>query len=388
MISGNDTASHNDVELLERVALSFIEKLNVKIAFEIVENFGSLHSFFALSAKEVSDMFPGNINLLDLILQRDDALKIAEVELQFIRKFNIKVINVLDQDKYPIRLFNCPDAPLNLFILGNTNLNAEHMISVVGTRNASPYGISMTNKLLEDLQSKVGDVTVISGLAYGIDKCAHEAALRLGMPTVAVVAHGLGMIYPASHRQLATTITQKGGAIISEYPHFVSPYRGHFLERNRIIAGLSDAVLVAESKKKGGALNTAAHARSYDREVLALPGRATDINSEGCNNMINAGLALSVTTAEQIANAACWKLKTDKLKSQNKSSNTDELSIFDTYDGNIKIIYDFLKCQLNPVTLDYIVIHTGLSAKEALTALGELDLDGLLTRYAGARFSL
>ncbi|MCM1004817.1 MAG: DNA-processing protein DprA [Prevotella sp.] len=371
----------SDTDLKERIALSFMKCMTAELASKIVETFDSLHDFFELKKADLTGL-PLTAGIRELLESRHNALTAAEAELAFVKRHNIKILSCIDEEAYPTRLYNSPGAPVNLFVLGNANLDERRILAVVGTRKATAYGLTYTSKIIEELHDIVGNTTIVSGLAYGIDKAAHEAALRLNMPTVAVVAHGLGMIYPAMHRMLATEILKAGGAIISEYPHETKPFRGRFLERNRIVAGMSDAVFVAESPVKGGALNTAAHARQFSREVFALPGRVTDKVSEGCNKLISRQLALLATSGKDIAYALGW----DLIKEQDK--NEQQPSLFDSYTGSIKAVYDFLKTKLEPCTLDNIVASTSLSAKEAMAALGEIDLDGLLIRHPGTRFSL
>lgn len=291
-------------KLLKQVAFSLIKGMNATIARHVVEAIGNIHEFFAWETKEVLRVLDGNDVFCKMLADRKRALAAAYEELKFIEKHNIRVISIVDEDLYPKRLAQCHDAPVNLYILGSADLDAERILSIVGTRRATAYGVRYCSEIVEDLSKTTGEVTIVSGLAYGIDSIAHEAALKCGMPTIAVLAHGLGMIYPASHRDLASRILKAGGALVSEYIHDIKPFKGRFLERNRIVAGMSDATFIAESPIKGGAMNTAAHARGYDREVLALPGRVGDMMSEGCNKLISKQVALLAVGAKDIAEAA------------------------------------------------------------------------------------
>lgn len=369
--------------VLKRVAFSLIKGMNASVARHIIDAVGNIHEFFAWETKDVLRVLDGNDAFCKMLADRKRALATAADELKFIEKHNIKVVSIVDEDLYPKRLAQCHDAPVNLYILGNADFDAKRMLSIVGTRRATPYGVRHCSEFVQDLSEIVGEVTIVSGLAYGIDCVAHEAALRIGMPTIAVLAHGLGMIYPASHRDLASNIIKSGGALVSEYLHDVKPFKGRFLERNRIVAGLSDATFIAESPIKGGAMNTATHARGYDREVLALPGRIGDTMSEGCNKLISRQIALLAGSAKEIAEAACWELKTtDNAKSESQPS------IFDNYSGDVKVVFDFLKTQSDPVSIDNIVCHTRIAVRNVMSAIGELDFDGILLRHPGAKFSL
>ena len=178
---------------------------------------------------------------------------------------------------------------------------------MVGTRNVTQYGKEICNKFVSELSVNQQDTTIVSGLAYGVDGCAHKAALAEKLPTIAVVAHGLDTIYPAQHKSLAQKIIESGGAIITEYPAKTKPEAGNFVQRNRIIAGLCDATIIVESAAKGGALLTASAANNYNRDVFAFPGRVDDDFSAGCNNLIKTNQAAMVTSAADIENFMGWK---------------------------------------------------------------------------------
>lgn len=368
----------------ECLALALIKGMNAQVTRKILEILGDIHEFFKIDLHTVSQMVEVNDSFLHVLNGREAALARAAEELRFAERHNIHVLSLADDKTYPSRLSQCQDAPICLFVLGDADLDSERLLAVVGTRRCSAYGQTYTAKIIEEIKECSGDATIVSGLAYGIDKAAHDTALRLDMPTVAVLAHGLGMVYPAQHKGLAKEILCKGGALVSEYLHDVRPYRGNFLERNRIIAGLCDAVFVAESPLRGGALNTAAHARGYDREVLALPGRASDESSAGCNKLISRQLALLATSGKEVAEAAGWEIISRRRTAPDKSQH----SIFDIYTGCTKSVYEYLKSQTAPVTVDNIVSHTGISTRDVMSAIGELDLDGLVTRHPGARLSL
>ena len=199
-----------------------------------------------------------------------EALSRAEKELAFVEKHRISTYWCQDEG-YPFRLRQCPDRPLLLFGKGNMRVNEGKMVSVVGTRNATDRGKELTRQLVLDLAKRVPNLTVISGLAYGIDVAAHRAAIEAGIPTIAVPGHGLDRIYPALHRNVAVAMLEHGG-LLTEYVSGTRPDPWHFVARDRIIAGLADAVVVVESKAKGGALITAQMALDYDRDVFACPG--------------------------------------------------------------------------------------------------------------------
>ena len=222
-----------------------------------------------------------------------ESLAFAEKELAFVEKHGIGLYYYKDAN-YPYRLAQCVDAPLLMYAKGNVNVDTKHVVSVVGTRIPSERGKDWCRRLVLDLAAKVPDLTIISGLAYGIDVVAHKAALEAGVPTVIIPAHGLDRIYPAVHRQVAVQALDKGG-ILTEYACGTEPERFNFVARNRIVAGLADALVVVESKKKGGSLITAEMAIDYGRDVFALPGRLDDVCSAGVFGGLTSGITEETT---------------------------------------------------------------------------------------------
>ena len=312
---------------------------------------------------------------------RYQALQRAGEELLFIRRHNIRILWITEAE-YPLRLEQISGPPPLLYMLGTCDLNAGHPVSMVGTRRMTPYGAEMTRRLTADLAASFPDLLVVSGLAFGVDAVAHTTALEAGVRTVAVVAHGLDMIYPAQHRDLAKRIIKAGGAIISQYPSGTRPFRNNFLERNRIVAGMSDAIVVTESDLKGGAMSTARHAFEADRAVLAVPGRTTDQISAGCNNLIRMQRATICTSAEDIMNDACWEAPAKD------SDATPQRSLFPELGEEAALICDSLRNSSDPLQLDAIVHATGLPINVVMSQLGELEFDGVVLRHPGNRYSL
>ena len=234
-----------------------------------------------------------------------EALAFAEKELAFVEKHGIGLYYYKDAN-YPYRLAQCVDAPLLMYAKGNVNVDTKHVLSIVGTRMPSERGKDWCRRLVLDLAAKVPDLTIVSGLAYGIDVVAHKAALEAGIPTVIIPAHGLDRIYPSVHRQVAIQSLDKGG-VLTEYACGTEPERFNFVARNRIVAGLADAVVVVESKKKGGSLITADMAIDYGRDVFALPGRSDDECSAGCNDLIKRNRAQLIENADDLIAAMQWE---------------------------------------------------------------------------------
>lgn len=234
-----------------------------------------------------------------------DAIEQAKRELEFISKHNIQTFYYKDAD-YPYRLAHCVDAPLLLYTKGNININPKHAVSIVGTRMPSERGKDWCRQLVLELAQQIPDITIVSGLAYGIDVAAHKAAIEAGLPTVIIPAHGLDRIYPATHRNVAIQALKQGG-ILTEYPSGTEPERFNFVARNRIIAGMADAVVVVESKQRGGSLITADMAIDYGRDVFAMPGRVDDTCSQGCNNLIKQNKAQLIDQATDLIKAMQWQ---------------------------------------------------------------------------------
>lgn len=237
----------------------------------------------------------------------------AEEELQFIEKENILAHFYLNED-YPQRLLHCDDGPIILYSKGNMDWNAEKMISIVGTRMATVKGKAICEKLIADLKDH--NPTIVSGLAYGVDICAHKAALKNGLPTIGIMASGLNEIYPKPHFKYAQKMQENGG-IASDYISHTKLIPANFAERNRIVAGLSDATIVIESSAKGGSLITADLANGYNRDVFAVPGRIDDSQSEGCNKLIKTNKAALIESAKDLEYILGWQLKTEKETKKN-----------------------------------------------------------------------
>lgn len=325
----------------------------------------------------------------------------AEQEVNFCTEHNIQVL-LYGTPNYPERLTECPDAPTILYYRGAADLNARHIVAVVGTRNATEYGKLMCARLMEDLAALLPDTLIVSGLAYGIDINAHRGAMRHGMPTVAVLAHGLDHIYPASHRNDAKQLLTTGGGLLTEFHIKTRPLPAQFLQRNRIVAGMSDAVIVVESGSHGGSLATARIALSYNRQVFAVPGRVTDEQSVGCNNLIADLKASILNDAESLVRDMGWWEDTTAYRAVPR-----QLSLFDDEDppapsalrGAKRRAHDAWAA-LSPdeqqlgtalegsdgMTAEQLTAATGLTLEAVNTALFELDMEGLVKVLPGGLY--
>ncbi len=362
------------------MALSFVPGTDATFVRHMEEAGVTTEEFFSSSQQELSmRLGVKNPQILDKMI-RDEALFKAKRESEFMERHGIVSFSITDED-YPQRLSDIDRAPMTLYRLGEADLDAEKMFSIVGTRHATSYGSRYVASLVEDLAPYFPGLVIVSGLALGIDSAAHEAALKAGLPTVAVVAHGLNTIYPAVNRDLARRIIAAGGAIVSEYPSGVTPYRSRFLERNRIVATMTDAVLVAESAEKGGAMSTAAVASSYGRELLALPGRVGDEMSAGCNRLIRSQKALMAGSAVEMMSMLGWQPKAVRTAPKQRD-------LFPELTGKEKSIYDALRFSQEPLPVDALRERTGIPIHELMASLGEMEFEGIIDRLPGNRFTL
>lgn len=279
-----------DNQLMQKIALSIIPGIGGVLARNLVAYVGSVEGVFNEPLKSLQKI-PG-IGEVNAHRVKDKTLFVqAEKEIRFIEKNGIQPWFYTDKE-YPRRLKNCPDAPILFYSKGNMNLNTAHVLSIVGTRNATNYGKQVCEELIQKIAERNYNVLIVSGLAYGIDIQAHKSAIKFGLPTVGVVAHGLDKLYPSLHTETARKMTENGG-LVTDFQSGTKIDPSNFIRRNRIVAGLADATVVVESAEKGGALITAEIASSYNRDVFAFPGRAGDVYSKGCNQLIrNSGANL------------------------------------------------------------------------------------------------
>lgn len=369
-----------DNQLTYRIALSMIKHGGAPLVHALDDAGITPEDFFGMDMDQLcSSLHLHRANGYEK-MEREEALFRARKEEALIERHNIGVMSMLDAS-YPVRLREAPDAPSLLYRLGTADLDSRHVVSIVGTRRPTAYGVDFCNKLVADLAVYFPDLLVVSGLAFGIDAVAHTAALQNNVSTVGVVAHGLDMIYPAAHRDLARTILQKGGSIVTEYPFGEKPFRQRFLERNRIVAALSDVIVVVESDLKGGAMSTANLAFSYCREVMALPGRISDKLSSGCNHLIRKEKAHLITCAADLIELTGWQPLDLNVEASRRN-------LFPELDGDARQIYETLRFAADPLTADRIHMLTLIPMPRLMTELGEMEFDGIVIRHPGNRYSV
>jgi DNA processing protein len=366
-------------ELKYYIALSLIPGVGSILAKRLIAYCGNAQAVFAFTHGALQKI-PGIGSVLasEIATHRPQALKQAEQELLFIERNKIKAYCYSDND-YPERLRHCEDSPVVLFAKGNIDFNRTKFLSVVGTRQATPYGQMNCEKIIAQLAERGHNPVIVSGLAYGIDICAHRAALQNKLDTVAVMATGLDKIYPSSHTATARQIIDHG-AWASDFVSNTPLDRKNFLKRNRIIAGLSDATLIIESRVKGGALVTADIAMSYNRDVLAVPGRVGDLASEGCNALIKQNKAALAETAADLEYALGWEQPTGNAPAK-------QMTLFNDLIDEEKLIFTLLKEQ-NTVGMDMISYHTNIPIGRLSALLLQMEFKGVVKNLPGKQYTL
>jgi DNA processing protein len=295
-----------DESLKYKIALSLVPYIGDVRARILIAHCGSVEAVFR-EKKTLLSKIPG-VGVHANELFDKNILERAEKEIRFIERNGIKALFYTDKE-YPKRLLHCEDSPILLYYKGTANLNTEKVISIVGTREATDYGKQLCEKLVAELA--VHNPLIVSGLAYGIDTCAHKAAMDNGLATVCGLGHGLDKIYPALNRNIAESMLEKGGWL-TDFPTGTRPDRENFPRRNRIVAGMADATIVVESKLGGGSLITADIANSYSRDVFAFPGRIGDECSAGCNAIIKQNKAALIQSAADVVYIMGWEQKKKK----------------------------------------------------------------------------
>ncbi len=358
-----------------KIALTLIPNIGDILAKRLVAYCGSVQAVFE-EKKTSLEKIPGIGSILAHEVIDHSIFQQAEEEIKFIKKNNITPLFYLDTN-YPKRLTYCEDSPVMLYYKGNANLNSEKIISVVGTRDATEYGKKICEKLIADLA--VHNVLIVSGLAYGIDICAHKAALDNKLPTVCTLAHGLDRIYPAVHQSIAKKMLDNGGWL-TDFTSNTVPDKENFPRRNRIVAGISDATIVIESKKSGGSLITADIANSYNRDVFAFPGRIDDVCSEGCNNLIKQNKAALIQSAADLVYILGWEqTKNSKAPQQKK--------LFLELSNDEELLVNMLK-EKESVTIDDLCFASKLPMSKVSALLLTLEFSGIVKSFPGKAYRL
>ncbi len=366
-------------KLKYKIALSLIPKVGHVTAKKLVAYVGDYEGIFKESEKNLLKIPDIGKTLANNIIN-SNVLPLAEKEIEFIEKNKIRVIFYLDKD-YPERLKYCNDAPVLLYAIGDIPMNNRKVLSVVGTRNATDEGVIFCEKLITALAERGHDPVIVSGLAYGIDATAHKSALENNLPTVAVLGHGLDIIYPASHKSLSKQIISNG-MLVTDFPSKSKRDKNNFVKRNRIIAGLSDATIVIESGEKGGALVTADIANSYNRDVFAVPGRVTDPYSKGCNQLIKTNKAALLEKVEDIEYLLGWEPESEN------NQKAIQRNLFVNLTDDEKKIIEILKSTTSEPPIDTICVKAQMPTSKVSPLLLELEFKGVLKTLPGKRYKL
>lgn len=362
-------------------ALNRIFGFSPRTGTALVSHLGCAGEVFRLSRTELEGLLGRDSRHIGMI--GCEAVKAARQELKEMEKLGITFCE-WNSESYPPLLKECPDAPLGLYIRSITPpqelWNPSGSIAVVGTRDISPYGKEWCEKTVTAIASCSRKPTIISGLALGTDICAHRTALDNGLPTIGVMATGPEAIYPYRHREFASKLWQTPGcALVTDYPPGTAPLAIHFLRRNRIIAGLADTTILIESKARGGGITTSRLAFSYSRDVYALPGRADDVRSQGCNRLIREKVAEPLISIEDMIDSL-------GLGRKSGASKTSPQEILQQYfgkqcsSGQIEDMGKILDAIRNErgITVEEITLKTGMDYMKASRITGLLEMEGLI----------
>lgn len=361
-------------ELNYQIALTLLKGIGPKKARHLISKLGGIEPLFKESINAISKKAEMNPILLKQ-MNREKALEEAKYHEAFIEKHQVKTLFYSDAI-YPQRLKQCSDAPTLLFQQGNANVNHERIVAIVGTRYATEYGKSVCEEIIEGFVGK--NVLVVSGLAYGIDICVHQLCLKHSIPTFAVLGHGLDRVYPYEHKTIAQRMLQNGG-LLTEYLPGTKPDRENFPMRNRIVAGMSDATIVIESKESGGSLITAELANDYSRDVFAIPGNVGQIHSKGCNLLISKQKAHLITGSKDFLTWMQWD-KEEKPKLIQRSFFTD-------FSEDEQKIITILETE-GEQNIDILAIKAKLPVSKTSVYLFNLEMAGAVKALPGKKFKI
>lgn len=359
-------------DLLHVLALQKVEGVGDVMAKKLIAHCGCAEEVFKTPKNKL-----GSINQISSIIIKNlsdkSIFEKAEKELQYIQNHQIQTMYFQDEN-YPTRLKHCYDGPVLLFGAGNIDLENPRIISIVGTRQVTSHGTEFCRKLISDLAPL--NPIIVSGFAYGVDIVAHQAAMDMGLQTIAVVAHGMSQIYPSVHKKYVRRIEENGG-FMTEFWSGGNPDKENFVRRNRIVAGMSEATIVIESAERGGSLITANLANDYNRDVFAVPGRTSDKFSQGCNNLIKTQKANLLTSAADILYILNWELENKKKPIQKQ--------LFITLEPDEQVVFDYLMAK-GKSDMDTIAINCHLPIYKLSSLLLNLELKGVTRPLPGKMF--
>ena len=359
-----------------KIAISLIPGIGNVLAKKLISYTGSIEAVFREKKKNLTKI-PGIGEYLAERIERQDVLSIAESEIAFIEKNQIQTFFYLDEN-YPLRLRQCEDAPVIFYLKGDVNLDATKILSIVGTRNATHYGRETCEDIIHDLAANHPELIIVSGLAYGIDISAHRSSLKNKLKTIAVLAHGLNFLYPPSHLNTSKEIVSYGG-LVSDFLSTDKPEPANFIKRNRIIAGLADGTLVIESGNGGGALITTDIANSYNREVMAIPGRLDDKLSSGCNALIKSNKAALVESSRDIEFILGWDAP--------KTDRGIQVELFPILSPEEELLFDIIR-NCGRISVDELSIKSGFTSQRTSALLLNLEFANHIKSLPGKIYTI
>lgn len=365
-------------EIYYSIALTRMTGFNAAIALQLYKAMGSSQAVYDYRNDIGDVMADSTPRIREAMRNWDEALKRAAVEMEFITKGGIRAMTLHDAD-YPQRLVHCPDAPIVLFYKGSADINQRYILNMVGTRHCTSYGQDLVRRFLTDLRQLCPQVVVVSGLAYGIDICAHRNALELGYETIGVLAHGLDQIYPPRHRDTAVQMVSHGG-LLTEYVSQTQALPNNFRQRNRIVAGISDATVLVESAYKGGGLITCRIAQEYGRDVFAFPGAVGAPYSEGCNRLIRNNTAALLTSAQDFVEDMGWQ-------TVRQQPDAVERQLFPDLTEEEQQVVSLLQ-QTNDLQLNLLSVKSNIPIGQLTAVLFQLEMKGVVRPMAGGTYHL
>ena len=369
-------------EILNTIALTRINYFNLAGMLELYRRVGSATAVMEHRA-DILDIVPdASPRLVEAFKDISDPMRRAEEEYKFDIANNVEPL-CMNDDRYPQRLRECDDAPLMLFYKGSADLNQAKVINIVGTRHCTTYGQDLIRRFVSDLKNYCPRVLIVSGLAYGVDICAHRNALQYGYETIGVLAHGLDYLYPPRHKADADRMIQQGG-LLTEFLTNTNADKINFVRRNRIVAGMSDACILVESAAHGGGLITTEISRGYDRDVFAFPGPVGAQYSEGCNNLIRDNGAGLISNAADFVNAMGWQ---DDAKLQTAQSQGIERQIFPDLSPEEQLIVSTLQ-RTNDLQINMLSVQANIPISTLTALLFSLEMKGVVRTLAGGMYHL
>ncbi len=361
-------------DVLYLIGLTMIPHIGDVHAKTLLSHFGSAQAVFTARKRELSRLAGIGTVRADCI-RSFNAWERVEEELRFVEKYKITVLSQADA-AYPQKLLHCPDAPVVLYYRGNADLNTAHIVSLIGTRNNTDYGREITQQILDTLE--VEGLLVVSGLAYGIDSIAHRHAVKNKIPTVGVLAHGLDSIYPQANRALAREMMENGG-LLTDFMSGTKPDRQNFPRRNRLVAGICDAVVVVETDIRGGSMITAELANTYNKDVFAIPGRVGDSRSAGCNYLILNNKAALIRDGQDIVHMMNW--------SSNRSAAIVQKTLFPELSPLEALVVDMLR-ERGQVHIEQLHTVCNDTSSAIAAAILKLELEGIIKSLPGKIYRL